>query len=425
MRSRWKSLLALCVLLMVFAVVVFAEDWQMVGNLRWKIENETLFIEGSGAIPDFSAQFESPWGENNDEIKKIEIAGGVTGIGNRSFMGLGRLTEVVVPASVTTVGSLAFLNASALTSVSMTGVVTVGEKAFKDCSQLRSVDLPAAKTVGVGAFSGCGNLTTLNLPSLESAAADAFPDVSGLTLSCPCTNAEALKDSGCTVVLLHAYEKVPAVPASATKDGWTEGSRCTRCGAWEPGHEPQVIPAGSDQDGLVTAIRLNKTKATLYARKSTADTLQLTAAVIPADAKDKRIRWTSSDLKIAKVNQNGLVQVVTRQKGTCSIIAEAMDGSGVRASFTLTVKKNAAKLRKLAPVKKQLTLKAGKSASVKIKLTPSTAYNNKLKWVSSDRRIATVTSKGVIKAVGKGKCVITATATDGTGKKATIKVTVK
>lgn len=84
---------------------------------------------------------------------------------------------------------------------------------------------------------------------------------------------------------------------------------------------------------------------------------------------------------------------------------------------------------------KKITLKAsktkvtaGKKVTIKATVTPGKDVNKKLTYKSSNKKYATVNSKGVVttKKAGKGKTVkIIATATDGSGKKATIKIKIK
>ena len=69
--------------------------------------------------------------------------------------------------------------------------------------------------------------------------------------------------------------------------------------------------------------------------------------------------------------------------------------------------------------KKTCVINKGSSYRLKIKGTKA-----KVKWSSSNKKVATVTSKGVVKGVGEGTATITCKATDGSGKKASVKVTV-
>ena len=80
---------------------------------------------------------------------------------------------------------------------------------------------------------------------------------------------------------------------------------------------------------------------------------------------------------------------------------------------------------KLTLDKTKLTLKKGKSQTLKVTVTPKNASNKNVTWSSSNKKVATVTQKGVVKAVKAGTAKITVTAKDGSKKKATCTVTVK
>ena len=81
----------------------------------------------------------------------------------------------------------------------------------------------------------------------------------------------------------------------------------------------------------VTAITLEPTEVPLFAGDST--TLKVTVA--PGDATNKTLTWTSSDDKIATVDQTGKVTAVA--PGEATITATAADGSGVTATCKVTV----------------------------------------------------------------------------------------
>lgn len=154
--------------------------------------------------------------------------------------------------------------------------------------------------------------------------------------------------------------------------------------------------------------------------------ISLTATVTPSNAINKGILWSSSNTKVATVDTKGVVTIKKKTGGKKVIItATARDGSGVRASFKITSMKGIVKKVKITGAK---TIKAGKSLKLKAAVTATKKANKKLQWTSSNTRYATVNNKGVVKTkkTAKGKTVkITATATDGSGKKATIKIKVK
>ena len=89
--------------------------------------------------------------------------------------------------------------------------------------------------------------------------------------------------------------------------------------------------SGAAASGAVTSITLDETKLT----KNLGDAaVKLTATVAPENAIDKSITWTSDNPAVATVN-NGEVSIIGL--GTAIITAAANDGSGVKATCTVTV----------------------------------------------------------------------------------------
>lgn len=149
-------------------------------------------------------------------------------------------------------------------------------------------------------------------------------------------------------------------------------------------------------------------------------------ANISNDASNKSIKWTTSNKKYATVDKNGVVKFNKKAAGkTVTITAYATDGSGKKATFKIKIMKGSVKKIKITGKK---TIKAGKTLSLKAKVTASKGANKKLKWTSSNTKYATVSGSGKVKALkaGKKKSVkITAMATDGSGKKATVTIKIK
>ena len=63
--------------------------------------------------------------------------------------------------------------------------------------------------------------------------------------------------------------------------------------------------------------------------------LVLDATVTPKDATNKVLTWSSSDIKVATVDQEGIVKAVN--EGTATITAEATDGSKVKGTINIKV----------------------------------------------------------------------------------------
>ena len=159
-----------------------------------------------------------------------------------------------------------------------------------------------------------------------------------------------------------------------------------------------------------------KQKLQLAAGKS----MQLTVTLLPTGAKLQKLTYTSSNPSIAKVSGSGKI-IAGKKAGTTVITIRT--ANGLQKKITIRVMKKAVKKIKLSGVKK---LKVGKKLKLKAKITPKKKYASAtVFWVSGNTKIATVTQSGVVKAKKKGKVKITAIATDGSGKKKAIKLTIK
>ena len=173
----------------------------------------------------------------------------------------------------------------------------------------------------------------------------------------------------------------------------------------------------------VTGIRLAATPSRNIAAGKK---VQLKATVAPSNATNKAVTWTTSNKKVATVNSNGVVTFKKNAGGKkVTITATAKDGSKKAQKITLTCMKGSVKSIKLSA---KTTLKRGKTTKVKATVyTQKGKANKKVVWSSSNTKLATVDKNGKVKAVKgkKGTVKITARATDGSGKKATIKIKIK
>ncbi|GAA0087027.1 hypothetical protein UT300007_34680 [Clostridium sp. CTA-7] len=170
----------------------------------------------------------------------------------------------------------------------------------------------------------------------------------------------------------------------------------------------------------VTGVSLDKTSAELKVN----ETLELKATITPADATNKEVTWTSSDEKVAKVDENGKVVAVGAGKATITVTTK--DGN-FKATAEITVKESELPVIKVTGVsldKTSAELKVNETLELKATITPADATNKEVTWSSSDERVAKVDANGKVTAIGKGKAIITVTTKDGNFK-ATVEITVK
>lgn len=111
----------------------------------------------------------------------------VTAIGRQAFMNNTAVTSVTMPSGITSIGLQAFSGCSSLSSVSMPSTLnSIGMAAFYGCTSLRNVSIPSGtQSIGDEAFAGCSELKTITIPdSVTSIADDAFDGCDGLTIVC-------------------------------------------------------------------------------------------------------------------------------------------------------------------------------------------------------------------------------------------------
>lgn len=133
--------------------------------------------------------------------------------------------------------------------------------------------------------------------------------------------------------------------------------------------------------------------------------------------------WSSSNTKVATVDQNGVVKGVKAGKAKITLtVQNPGDAQALVLSKDVTVKQYVTSI-KLNATKK--TIYNGRAFTLKATVNPKNAAYKAVTYKSSNRKIATVTSKGVVKGIKPGRVVITVTAKDGSKKVAKCTVTVK
>ena len=305
--------------------------------------------------------------------------------------------------------------------------------------------------------------TTENKNSIVSTADNSTPDepitevTSSPTEFSTESSTEQTTVSTTNTTLSSTVESSTEQPSSSTTESSTEPTTT----------EPTEVK--------VSSIKLNATSKTLYNGKSTT----LKATVFPTNATNKSLTWKSSNTKVATVDKNGKVKAL--KVGNAIITATSTDGSNVSAQckikattnkgatykgvswyssnknvatvnsngkvtikhrgkvvITVKAKDGSNKSAKCKIIVKQLVTKLSynskkqakevyrnKTIKFAVTVAPSNANNKGLTYSSSNKKVATVNSKGVVKGVKAGTVTITAKAKDSSKKIVKIKVKVK
>ena len=152
-------------------------------------------------------------------------------------------------------------------------------------------------------------------------------------------------------------------------------------------------------------ITLNVTSLPIQAKKFATGVRIKTTAI----KGDKIKSAKSSNKKVVQVTvKNGKLTIKGLKAGKATVTVTSTKGA--KATVKITVQKQKVATKKLsATVSTKQTLKKGKRVTLKVAKTPFTAQDT-VKWTSSNKKIATVTSKGVVKGLKKGTATITAKA---------------
>ena len=174
----------------------------------------------------------------------------------------------------------------------------------------------------------------------------------------------------------------------------------------------------SGSDILITSITLNKTSLSL----ETGENETLTPTILPTNATNQNVTWSSSNTSVAAVTSSGKVTAVAA--GSATITCKANDESGVQATCSVTVTEPIILVTKITLSKTALSLEKGKTENLTATLLPYNATDKTVTWSSSDDNIAIVDNNGKVTALSKGNATITCKANDESGVQATCTVIV-
>ena len=365
---------------------IMADTFKNCTSLKKIVLPETVQYIRSGAFSNCIALKEIVWSKapelidsnafyNCDAITEMDIPATVTSVGYQAFYDCDGLTKITIPDSVTSLGDSVFYDCDALTDVKLgAGITTIPASAFRHCDALEQLTVPRRVTaIKDNAFKDSVKFSSITIPrSVTSISANAFSYLDKLTIyGVAGTYAETFAN---TNSIKFVDRQVSATSASLDQTALTlnKGASGQLTLTVTPeDFTDEVVWKSSDtavvtvsDTGLVkavgvgtatikvsvgkasasckvtvlqpvTSISLNRSSLTMEAT----DTFQLQASVYPSNAADQRVQWTSSDPAVASVDENGLVTAL--KKGTTTVTAAALDGSGVTRTCQVTVSNTA------------------------------------------------------------------------------------
>ena len=423
-------------------------------------------------MPDYETVNDVPWKTYKSTVNLVVLKTGVTSIGKNAFRGFNTLTSVSM-VDTNTIGDYAFVDCVKLKDISLTKITSIGAYAFNKCSALNKTDLSSATIVKNDAFKGCGNLSYVDLSAVTTIEDNAFEGcnaISYLKIGNSLTNLGQMatfgdlkfygtEDPVTTIVLkgkvwmgpgdktakilynsnasgekiitfnenggtsssgqmVTMDGKLPYLPTAkkGTQDllYWTIQDTTTRVDTSYVFDSPKTLVANYGNAVPVTSVSLNETSKELIR----GDTLQLNATVLPADATDKTVSFTSSNTDVAEVDEDGFV--TTYAIGTAVITVTTNDGA---KTATCNIAVINTPITGITLDMTEAVIGLNSTLTLKATVEPSSATDNSVTWKSSNTSIATVSPTGIVTGKSVGNATITATTAVG-GKTATCSITV-
>lgn len=280
-------------------------------------------------MPNYTSANPAPWNDCASDITKIVISAGITSVGDYAFYRFTNATEVELVDSVKTIGKYTFSNCSSLETVDLSKATAIDDYAFRYCSALDSAQVSKNTTYGNSVFANSGVDDVTIESGIKRLPSNAFAnceDIANVTIPISVTDTNNAF-SGTHI------DKITYVGTKAQFEKIMDGLSFdeVECLADSETYYPADF---EDNTVPVESITLDSQ----YLGLEIGDTPTLTATVLPNEATDKTVVWSSSNELVATVDENG--QITALAVGVADITATSADGK-VKATCTVYVSKAA------------------------------------------------------------------------------------
>ena len=350
-------------------------------------------------------------------LTEIHLPNSLKEIPSSTFSGCKKLTTINFPSTLTTIGNSAFSGCESLPEAILpSGVEKIESNAFKNCKSLKKAVVPdTVSSIGSSAFYGCEALTDITLGSkLKKIDNQTFYGCAALPSIVLPYNVTTIGDSAFVNCTKLTQITVPRNTTSIASNAFSYPKKMTMYGPSDCYAQTYASGKGIKyvtQDIHATSVSLDITEKTAERY----DDFQLTATIAPLNFTDAVV-WTSSNEEVATVSDTGYVEICG--VGTAVITVTA---GNVKAACKITVPQL---IDWIEFDEDEIELKAGETYQLKPYISPSDATNKKLKYTSSDTKVAEVSASGLVTAKSEGEAKIRAAATDGSDEYAVCYVTV-
>ena len=355
--------------------------------------------------------------QNCTSLTEVHLSNALKEISSNTFNGCKKLTTINFPSTLTTIGDSAFYGCESLPEAILpSGVEKIESNAFKNCKSLKKAVVPdTVSSIGSSAFYGCEALTDITLGSkLKKIDNQTFYGCAALPSIMIPYNVTTIGDSAFVNCTKLTQITVPRNTTSIASNAFSYPKKMTMYGPSDCYAQTYASGKGIKyvtQDIHATSVSLDSTEKTAERY----DDFQLTATIAPLNFTDAVV-WTSSNEEVATVSDTGYVEICG--VGTAVITVTA---GNVKAVCKITVPQL---IDWIEFAEDEIELKAGQTYQLKPYISPSDATNKKLKYTSSDTKVAEVSASGLVTAKSEGEAKIRAAATDGSDEYAVCYVTV-